>query len=1418
MLEVDSSTLSISECGVVSEGSLSPFVISSGGGWSSSSISILSTKYEPTYRTIKSLPPLTSLAPPSNNRPSTLDFSSDGFNTAMNVIHASGLHLNEFHLGLGTGPLFDFGVLSSLSPAVPPTTTSLTHTSLRNVSSVVPETTRRLFPQTRQILVSCVVERSSNHFSGTATADVNMCGSFLAQNSSFAKCSSNLVASDEHPTYTLAHRTGENTITIETGAPAEDVEITRCTFKDMTSSTAASAIQFTETVGNTKIHECSFFNSSGTSKYGSVVYVEVVRNKYSVTFSSCVVVRCTGTSIFGGAIVIFNPFPLTCSDCVFFQTEGTQLGSALNVVNAQSGALTQISNSIFESAYAASSTNGSALCFTTSYNALISSLRFVDTQVAGARDLFCYECMFTFSEATVLNCQSSRSEFICETSFQSEVSLQDDLFTTITQEMMMESFSGIDNEDGTATFTIEVEDAVAGEMVVVVENLDSTRSSPPPIPRSLTFSFASPAKTASCTVDVGDAELIQSPVADYKIRRAGIADWLIHTFRVKSRTVSFNDAMKTRIDISLDCDGLMQAEYSILVQTEDKERTLPLTAGSDGTTLTATGQAYPIAGAALSYASDYTIVEVKDAWGQALIVPNAVTFRTPDEPPRINRMTYNGFDSTGEQLIMRVRGRQMPVGTYTIELSPGGHSFDVVFGAVKSGETLEERDSESVSIPIFGEDKKILYATLYSINAAFEKSTGSSEFVSQSETEMTTPVEPARITEITKVDYDSQFTQLTLSFSGINCVAAGHTVTVKNTATEESSPLVVIFDTPQTGHSTEYIWTEEGTTKLKFGGTYEVVGVTASSGEIFFTRGMTFDVVPARHRLLSAGTVVSDDHRNVSTVPLKGENMPIGTTTLKFLDSTHFSETSEDLYVDVNITFSTETDGLLRVEFYPTPQLVYGHTYVTWAMNRTGIDETMFVTRYNTIQMPTEPTRLEKVTGILSDDAKQVTLQFEGRMLDSGEYEVTLHTAVSSTEMVVHLIRQGDGTLSCSISTEEADTPHVVFGQTSTITQMTKDSTPIIINPSAMKVTVPFPPPPEICVVVDRTGSATVEECGGSDKPCDSIGVGWEVGVRRDGEEGQAVVVKVRREVVFGGSVTVRGGTLRICSESSAMRRIIAEGALDENERSGKGLVNVAGGRVEMDEVLLVLPISSTLDSSRVVSVIWGRGEVRLSSVEIVQKESGRVGMGMVCVESGVVEMKSVKAANVWMEDGVALLRVESGVKSVRMEIEECEFSDIHTLNSPLLSLSSRSPSSSLRLSTSSFVNVVSTLSPSTPPISIATCQAELTVSECVFTKCGLFSAAGIASGPTISFTLSSPTPLLTLSSCVFTGSFPSSTVSGIGQDVWCAGVVFAFASNCGSSKHAFLGLQFDCSTGTIVTHSPSTILINSTLCSCLQH
>ncbi|KAK2950309.1 hypothetical protein BLNAU_14720 [Blattamonas nauphoetae] len=1038
MIEVDSSTLWVSECTVLSEGSLSPFGIS-GGGYSGSSISILSTRYERSSKRVISLPPLTSLTRPSKQLSSTHDFNGGGFDRARNVVHGSGLCLDSIDLGVGTGPLFDFGVLNSLSAAVPKTKISLTHSSLRNVSSVAPERTHKLFTQTKQLLVSCAMEESMNHFSGTATADVNMCGSFVASNSSFAKCTSNLVQSHDHPTYTLSHRTETDKITTPSSAPMNEAAITRCAFTHMSGSAGATAVYFSAwTVKNIKIHECSFFDCNGSSAKSATVFIDHSYPTYPVTLTSCVVVRCISFSNWGGNVIIKAAKPVTVSDCVFYQTETDSHGSSVTII--QTNTLSSVTNSIIEHCYCLPDRGMAkyALEIQTSQEFFVDSLRFIDTQGTFAHDLAFNGMNVDVVKENVTNCQSSRKSRICQVVPSSgSTETWDDLFTTLTQETYVKTFGVTVDSPVKATFTIEVGDAVAGEMVVVVENLDSARSSPPPIPRSspppiprsspppiprsLTFDFGLGGTTASCTVDVGDDELIQSPVTDYNIRRAGIADWLVHTMRVKNTSVSFTDEMKTHVDITIDFDGLVRS-------------------------------------ADLKYATTYTIVIVNDMWGRALITSDAETFSTPDEPPRLIKMTHDGFDSTGENLIVRVRGRQMPVGTYTITLSGGGESFDVVFGNLKSGEKLEERDSEPFSIPIYGANKKILFNTEYTITDASKKLAGPSVIVMQSETAMTTPSEPARITAITKVEHVNDQKEIRLSWEGRLMTKGAYTVTLSVNGTSTTT-LTLTFNAGGTTSTTTETLYRNPSSVLKYHTTYVVTGVKDSSNvDVIYNSGLTFTTNPEPTRLLSISSQVNCTDLNTTTLTLSGHQLPGGSATLTVVASSVASGSeTEANTVNLTVSFARSGDdstGTVSIPLYPTATLAYGETYRIVSLSSADCIDTPL-----SFKVPDEPSRLERIARFEHLDAEKVfELSWEGRLMTKGAYTVTLSVNGTSTTTLTLTFNAG-GTTSTTTETLYRNPSSVLKYHTTYVVTGVKDSSnvDVIYNSGLTFTTNPEP-------------------------------------------------------------------------------------------------------------------------------------------------------------------------------------------------------------------------------------------------------------------------------------------------------------------------------------------------------------------------
>ncbi|KAK2949333.1 hypothetical protein BLNAU_15713 [Blattamonas nauphoetae] len=824
----------------------------------------------------------------------------------------------------------------------------------------------------------------------------------------------------------------------------------------MTSSTAASSVHFVTSVGNTEIAECSFFDCNGTSSLGGTVYVKLDSSiEYSAKCSSCVFVRCRGQPTNGAALEFDRAMPYTVSDCVFYQTESTDKGAAIILSNTQScPSKSTVFNSIFESSFSGNVYSGAALYMSLCDNFLFSSLRFVDTHADTPREIVHSHFSLKFSATNLQNCQSSRSSLTCGILwiYSGTPTSQEGLISPITKETFVKAFSGKASQAGKATFEIEVGDAVTGEMVVVVENLEYTRSSPPPITRSLTFSFSA-AKTASCTVAVGDTELIQSPVTEYKLRRAAVADWLVHTLRVKSRTVSFTDQTKTQIVLSLDCNGLVRDGYSILVKTGSTEQNISLTLQSDQKTYTATGSISTNAESVFMFATEYDIMAVKDEWGRALIVPSAVTFRTPDEPGRLIKMTHDGFDSTGEHLIVRVRGQRMPVGTYSITLTPGSESFDVVFGELKEGETLEERDSEPFPIRIYGENKKILFDTSYTISTAFDAS-DSPIMVSPSETEMTTPSEPARITAITKVEYLDANKTIELSWEGRVMKNGPYTVTLSvNGSSTATATLTLPFDSSESTSTTTETLFKSALNGLKYSTTYVVTDVRdKSNAKVFYNSDITFTTITEPTRLLSISSQVNCTNLNTTTLTLTGHQVAAGDATLTVVLSSVVagSETDSDK-INLAASFTRsgdESTGTVLIPLYPTPKLAYGKTYRIVSLSSADYIGTTL-----TFTTPSQPGRIKAVEPLTySEFETEVTITVTGVHCPSADVIITLRKDGTSEETNLTFTCVSDQKFECTATVWSATgTVELVEGATYTLM---KTGTSGVFVDSGLKVAI----------------------------------------------------------------------------------------------------------------------------------------------------------------------------------------------------------------------------------------------------------------------------------------------------------------------------------------------------------------------------
>ncbi|KAK2944711.1 hypothetical protein BLNAU_20347 [Blattamonas nauphoetae] len=692
-------------------------------------------------------------------------------------------------------------------------------------------------------------------------------------------------------------------------------------------------------------------------------------------------------------------------DCFFFESSTLYVGAALTVANTATGDPSVYSNTKFEECTATTAYSGCVLCTRSCFATSFSSLSFVECGIEATRDIYVDSPQLSalFDETNVIDCQSTRDTKKLQRGSNSDTT-HDHLVKTVVDETIVTKFEGTDNGDGTATFTLEVDDGMDGEAIVLVENLGSTRSpSPPTIPRILRFSFATGSKTSTCSIPIGDNGLLQTPISSYELRRVGMPGWIVRCIRVTSVSCPFNDATETTAAPTFTFEGLPQSGYSLLVKSGSTQKNMSLSVGSDGTSLVASGQMYPTTGAVLTFNTEYSVIGFRNVWGKAILLPAAQKFTTPAEPARVVIVQNTGLDSTGENIVLIFHARQMPAGTYACVLDQNSISFDVIFAEADDEQALIQRQSKPVALRLYGTGKKLTFNTFYSLKSVTHQATSASVHIVSGTTQFSTPVEPARITGITNVEYDSKFTTISLTFSGIRCQNLEHTLTLKNLDTDATTNITASFTSPTIGNSTTAIWNTQGTSTLKQGTKYEIVGAKTPNTIVYFHTGLIINVISPRHRIVSFGSFTHGGDLNTTTVKVVGHSMTPGVYPVKFLDSTLREISGKITYVDADITFTTASAGTMTIALYPTLQMLYGHQYLLSTITHPSSATEQIIDHTSSLTMPTEPARVTKIEfdkQVLDETGEHVLLLVTARQMPAGTYTIELNQNSISFDVV----------------------------------------------------------------------------------------------------------------------------------------------------------------------------------------------------------------------------------------------------------------------------------------------------------------------------------------------------------------------------------------------------------------------------------
>ncbi|KAK2943806.1 hypothetical protein BLNAU_21284 [Blattamonas nauphoetae] len=494
---------------ILSNAEQSPFVIVGGGSAVGSWISVIDSVHESSDCLV--LLPL------------VWEMSSELDESGSVLVSGSGMEVSNVHLIAGSGPLF-----GRSEQATRETRRDDSRVETRLIGSRIVNTTSEVGVRSGvegigEGLVGCSVSSSTNHLCGTAIGGMDDGGSLLSLNTSFTCCHTPSWTNADPNIRQNQYLKGRTAISSITSPHV----FTLCTFKQCSAQKNGGAIA-TETnkiilqIDQCSFHTCSCIISTGWG--GAISVCPPDGGQATLSVSSSSFFGCTAP--FGGSLYLFRVHDLSVSECVFLDSKSSFFGGAIAIANTSFGASAGITNTLFQNCRettTGTSFGGAAFHIHNCPSHKLSYVQFRLCVAAGGRghDVFLQGSPFTSSSYSTCDSTSSNKHRVSSGSSDNSSLLKDTEF-----EATIESLAWTETGDDTVTFILTLDKAVSGTMMVLVSNLEGTRQEvngmAPKIGRVL-FSFVSSA-VGTCSSSVGESELLQLPLSDYKILAASISN------------------------------------------------------------------------------------------------------------------------------------------------------------------------------------------------------------------------------------------------------------------------------------------------------------------------------------------------------------------------------------------------------------------------------------------------------------------------------------------------------------------------------------------------------------------------------------------------------------------------------------------------------------------------------------------------------------------------------------------------------------------------------------------------------------------------------------------------------------------------------------------------------------------------------
>ncbi|KAK2947340.1 hypothetical protein BLNAU_17727 [Blattamonas nauphoetae] len=281
--------------------------------------------------------------------------------------------------------------------------------------------------------------------------------------------------------------------------------------------------------------------------------------------------------------------------------------------------------------------------------------------------------------------------------------------------------------------------------------------------------------------------------------------------------------------------------------------------------------------------------------------------------------------------------------------------------------------------------------------------------------------------------------------------------------------------------------------------------------------------------------------------------------------------------------------------------------------------------------------------------------------------------------------------------------------------------------------------------ILSTRGSNITEVCGSFSNPCSTVFVGWKRAQMETDVEQVALKIDGKQNLAIRGMWAEKG----ILFVEDTLR----------SDHSSESVFSVGGGQLFISEVVVSLPFFfMSVSASTPNFVIGGRGTVIISKVELSMTDGDTVGIGLVELEAGKLEIDHLLVADLSFASNLPVISCQAGQNELISSFFDLVVRNTTTQNGAILHFDSVGLASHLTLSNSEFTHtkhVSQNDLDSAALILVSTAQMNLEISNCVFWESCCVTESGIQLGRTLLISHSSPHDISTirtfqLFSCLF--------------------------------------------------------------------